>query len=98
MAYGPLRTHFLSRKRIHIEEDKCVGCKLCMRSCSLDDVIGYKEDQQKVYVKNPLACGGCAACLRGCPTNAIHMKEELIIDEVYYQQKNFSAPGQATTE
>ena len=78
MAYGPLRTHFTSRKRITIDAGLCVGCKLCMRCCPLGKVIGYDADARRAYVDDALVCGGCGACLRICPANAVHMEEELV--------------------
>lgn len=95
MAYGPLRTHFVTRKRIQIDEEKCVGCKLCMRHCPNKNVIGYSDANRKAYLADPLNCGGCSACLRGCPSNAIHITEERMHDMNYAIPKTIHAPGQS---
>ena len=94
MAYGPLRTHFTSRKRITIDAGLCVGCKLCMRCCPLGKVIGYDADARRAYVDDALVCGGYGACLRICPANAVHMEEELVRGALSPRMVPVIAPGQ----
>jgi len=54
-------------------EDKCVGCKACLRSgCSS---LVYDVDKNKVSI-NPNTCVGCDVCLQICPYDAIVKDDE----------------------
>ena len=51
MAYGPLRTHFTSRKRITIDAGLCVGCKLCTKVCPRDAILPIATAEEKEKYK-----------------------------------------------
>ena len=58
------------RKMVHIDEDKCDGCGLCIPSCAegaLQIVNGKARLVSDVY------CDGLGACLGDCPQGAISM-------------------------
>ena len=94
MAYGPLRTHFTSRKRITIDAGLCVGCKLCMRCCPLGKVIGYDADARRAMWTmlgvRRVRGGACASA----PANAVHMEEELVKGALSPRMVLVIAPGQ----
>ena len=49
---------------IHVDEDKCVGCKKCVTSCKMDVNV--------LKSPNHTECIRCGACMKACPKNAIH--------------------------
>lgn len=51
-----------------IDQDRCIGCKLCIRYCPVD-MIQYNPDSKKSY-KCEL-CEGNPACIAACPTAAL---------------------------
>ncbi len=60
------------RKIIHIDEEKCDGCGLCVPGCAegaLQIVDGKARLVSEVY------CDGLGACLGECPQGAIRMVE-----------------------
>jgi len=62
----------MMRKIVHIDEDKCDGCGLCIPSCvegALKIVDGKAKLVSDVY------CDGLGACLGTCPRDAITVEE-----------------------
>lgn len=62
----------VTRKMVHIDEDKCNGCGLCIPSCAegaLQIIDGKAKLVSDVY------CDGLGACLGDCPQDAISMVE-----------------------
>jgi len=60
------------RKIVHIDEDKCTGCGLCVPKCAegaLRIVGGKARLVSEVY------CDGLGACLGECPVGAITIEE-----------------------
>ena len=49
-------------------EDKCVGCKVCLRSGCASLI--FDPEKEKVSI-NPNTCVGCDVCLQICPYDAI---------------------------
>ena len=84
-----------SNKVLHIDHEKCTGCRLCELVCSVkhDNVSNpmrsrirvMKWEHEGVYV--PMACQQCAdaPCQAACPTKAISTNEELGRVEVDYE-------------
>ena len=65
-----------------INEDKCIGCKICQTYCTVD-AIRYVDSKEKCEI-DPDLCVECYVCLRQkvCPKGAI---EPVELDNFYKQ-------------
>jgi 2-oxoglutarate ferredoxin oxidoreductase subunit delta len=59
--------------KIHIDEDWCKGCEICVTFCPKKVLVMEKG---KVKVDNLDACTGCQLCEIYCPDFAIEVEEE----------------------
>ena len=55
-----------------VQNDQCVGCKLCTIACPYGTMF-YNPETQKALKCN--LCGGAPACVVACPTSAIEYVE-----------------------
>ena len=65
----------MEREIIHIDEEKCNGCGLCIGGChegALAMVNGKAKLISEAY------CDGLGACLPACPTGAITIEKREI--------------------
>ncbi len=53
---------------VEINEDKCIGCGICVEECPYDAIWMNKE--MKLAYKCDL-CGGDPLCVKYCPANAL---------------------------
>jgi 2-oxoglutarate ferredoxin oxidoreductase subunit delta len=56
--------------RIEIDYDRCIGCRMCVRSCKYG-VFEWLDEVPIVF--NPNACVACLECERNCEANAIRI-------------------------
>lgn len=56
--------------KIHIDEDSCVGCALCVDECPTD-VFEFDEGKKLPLVKRENECFGCLSCSEICPAESI---------------------------
>lgn len=56
------------REMVHIDEEKCTGCGLCVPSCA-EGAIQIIDGKAKLVADN--LCDGLGACLGDCPEGAI---------------------------
>ncbi|WP_456374361.1 4Fe-4S dicluster domain-containing protein, partial [Methanocaldococcus sp.] len=52
-----------------IDEDLCIGCRICQKVCKVDAIKISKETKLPYIV--PELCVSCGLCERECPVNAI---------------------------
>ena len=60
------------RKIVHIDEEKCDGCGLCVPSCA-EGAIKIVDGKAQIAADN--LCDGLGACLGDCPRDAISIIE-----------------------
>jgi NAD-dependent dihydropyrimidine dehydrogenase PreA subunit len=57
---------------IHIDTEKCIGCKKCYLACFVD-VIRWDEGAKRPRVQYPEECATCYCCELICPVNAMEV-------------------------
>ncbi|WP_350344188.1 4Fe-4S binding protein [Proteinivorax tanatarense] len=66
-----------SGKKISIE-DKCKGCKLCVKNCNIPTQLSQSIDERKKVNKKKVKlsdrCIKCTECIKACPHNAINFE------------------------
>ncbi len=53
-----------------IDEDRCIGCTLCIQACPLDAIVGANKLMHTVIEAE---CTGCELCVPPCPVDCIDM-------------------------
>jgi len=55
-----------------IDEQRCIGCTLCIQACPVDAIVGATKLMHTVIVSE---CTGCDLCLPPCPVDCIDIIE-----------------------
>ena len=74
VEYKPLNeSHGISKPReiAIIEEDKCIGCTLCILACPVDAILGASKSMHTVISEE---CTGCELCIEPCPVDCLKME------------------------
>jgi H+/Na+-translocating ferredoxin:NAD+ oxidoreductase subunit B len=56
-----------------IEEEKCIGCTLCIQACPVDAIVGAAKLMHTVIAA---ACTGCELCVAPCPVDCIRLEPQ----------------------
>lgn len=81
-------SNLMAKKWIHIDGERCTGCRLCELICSYHNfkVLSLAKSRIKVFYYPPgfdvpTLCRHCddPKCLPPCPLEAISKKEDLIV-------------------
>lgn len=73
------------RDRLHILEDRCINCNLCVKSC----INGCWTEEENHPLFNPTNCEFCLKCVHNCPEKAIvfsdNMKDKPRLNSKFYR-------------
>ena len=69
---SPMATK-MTRKIVHIDEEKCNGCGECVPSCA-EGALRIIDGKARLVAEN--LCNGLGACLGNCPMGAITVEEQ----------------------
>jgi NAD-dependent dihydropyrimidine dehydrogenase PreA subunit len=67
----------VTRKIVHIDEEKCDGCGLCVPSCA-EGALQIINGKARLMADN--LCDGLGACLGHCPQDAIWIEERAAVE------------------
>jgi heterodisulfide reductase subunit A-like polyferredoxin len=66
----------------HVDQDRCVGCLVCVRSCPYG--IPHINEEHRSEIQEAL-CLGCGVCAAACPAQAIdlaHYEDGQLLAEI----------------
>ncbi len=59
---------------VKVDEDKCIGCKICITTCPDPNVITFRKHDKKVEI-NDSRCKSCELCVVRCPKGALELSD-----------------------
>jgi len=57
---------------IHLDEEACTDCGVCVKACNAKALELRKENQRKLKILEDV-CLGCGACISSCPSEALSL-------------------------
>jgi len=84
---------------VKIEEQRCTGCGLCVKTCNVR-ALEMKDESQPVTLRDQV-CLGCGACLPVCGREALtlidrHQKQNLPLNRREMMKRRLLERGRAT--
>jgi formate hydrogenlyase subunit 6/NADH:ubiquinone oxidoreductase subunit I len=65
------------RGKLKFDQEKCIGCKICMRDCPSDAIDIQKVAEKKFKAILALdKCIYCGQCTDSCPKDALEMTKD----------------------
>ncbi len=58
-----------------IDQEKCIGCGICVQACNCD-VIRLDKETHKAVIRYQQDCCVCMYCEEDCPEHAIFVSPE----------------------
>lgn len=72
----------LKRKQLEWFKHKCIGCKICIKTCPIG---ALSLDEEGMHIDRD-KCDSCGMCSDECPSTALHMFGELWdLEDLYYE-------------
>ena len=73
-----------------IREADCIGCKLCIKACPVDCIVGAVKLMHTVVAAD---CSGCELCLPVCPTDCIVLVAPAAADDEHGGKSDSKSNG-----
>ena len=67
----PLSAEEKPKQAAIIDEQRCIGCTLCIQACPVDAIVGAPKQMHTVVES---LCTGCELCVKPCPVECIRME------------------------
>ncbi|MFB6199657.1 MAG: 4Fe-4S binding protein [Candidatus Nanohaloarchaea archaeon] len=68
----PGRKFKLEPQHAVVDEDTCIGCRICVETCPYNAIS--RNDEKGVAEVDETLCKGCGACVGACPARAIEQQ------------------------
>lgn len=77
-----------------IDEDRCIGCVMCIKPCPTDAIVGSAKHIHTVIAED---CTGCGLCVDPCPVDCIDMLPVTDMDPQPHWRWDEYSPEQTQT-
>ncbi|WP_421077915.1 4Fe-4S binding protein [Methanothermococcus sp. Ax23] len=81
-----VKTTKIKDKCYIIDENSCIGCRICYKLCNVDNAILISSETRLPYI-NPESCVRCGLCYRECPVEVISLTNTETVFERYKLRK-----------